>query len=121
MYLKIRRYNRSIDAYFRATEINPGNLDIKLGLAQILFKRKRIHEAIFVLMQLYEKFSDNAMVNYRLAAYHAYLHKMFEAQLYFQKALNLNFKESVMIFKHFPKTRNMPTFLNLANEHNPQS
>lgn len=121
IYLKIRRYNRSIDAYARATEINPGNLEIKLGLAQILFKKKRIHEAICVLMQSYEQFSDNAMLNYRLAAYHAYLHKMFEAQLYFQKALNLNFKESVMIFKHFPKTRTMPTFLNLANEYNPQS
>jgi tetratricopeptide (TPR) repeat protein len=97
--------------------MDPENLEIKLTLAQILFKKKHIHEAIFVLLRCYDKYSDDVQVNYKLAAYHAYLHKMFEAQLYFQKALNLNYKVSVMIFKQFPKTRSIQAFQTLASQY----
>lgn len=121
IYHKARRYSKSIDAFSRAAELDPENLNIKLNLAQILFKKKHIHEAIFVLLKSYDKFSDDVQVNYKLAAYHAYLHRMFEAQLYFQKALNLNYKASVMIFKQFPKTRSIQVFQTLANQHLPHT
>lgn len=117
IYHRTRRYSKSINAYSRAAELEPENLDIILSLAQILFKKKHIHEAIFVLLKCYDKFSNDVQINYKLAAYHAYLHKMFEAQLYFQKALNLNYKVSVMIFKQFPKTRSILAFQTLANQH----
>jgi|WetSurMetagenome_2_1015567.scaffolds.fasta_scaffold09985_6 tetratricopeptide (TPR) repeat protein len=117
IYCRLRRLNKALDAYSRADDLNPFNLENKLALAQILFRKKKIQEAILVLIQCYNQEPDNVLVNYRLAAYYAYLHNMFEAKLYFKRALTLNFHESAVMFKHFPKTRSMLAFKLILSGH----
>jgi tetratricopeptide (TPR) repeat protein len=100
----------AIDAFSKASELNPEDFEAKFACAQVLFKKRRIHEAIYILMRIYEKQPDNSQVNYRLAAYYAYQQNLFEAQRFLKRALYLNFNEHAEMFRHFPKTKTLPAF-----------
>jgi tetratricopeptide (TPR) repeat protein len=117
VFNKTRKLNKAIDAYTRATELNPGDFDSRLACAQVLFKKRRIHEAIYLLMRIYEIEPDNALVNYRLAAYYAYQQNLFEAQRFFKRALVLNFNDHLEMFRHFPKTKSLPAFRLIVENH----
>lgn len=110
VYNRTRRLNKAIDAFSRASELNPEDFEPKFACAQVLFKKRRIHEAIYLLMRIYERQPDNSTVNYRLAAYYAYQQNLFEAQRFLKRALFLNFSEHSEMFRHFPKTKNIPAF-----------
>lgn len=117
VYSRTRKLNKAIDAFNRASDLNPGESEAKLACAQVLFKKRNIHEAIYMLMQIYEYQPDNAILNYRLAAYYAYQQNLYEAQRFFRRALCLNYNEHVEMFRHFPKTRSLPAFRIIIENH----
>jgi tetratricopeptide (TPR) repeat protein len=110
IYNRTRKLNKAIVAYTKATELSPDNFKSGIACAQVLFRKKRIQEAILMLNDIYINYPDNALINYRLAAYHAYQHNIAEAQHYFKKALLLNFSEHTEMFRHFPKTKSLAAF-----------
>jgi tetratricopeptide (TPR) repeat protein len=117
VYSRTRKLNKAIDAYSRAAELNPADTDAIMACAQVLFKKRHIHEAIYMLMRVYENQPDNALLNYRLAAYYAYQQNLFEAQRFFRRALYLNYNDHVEMFRHFPKTRSLPVFMTIMENH----
>jgi len=116
-YNGARKLNKAINAYIRASELNPLDYEAWMACAQVLFRKRRIGEAIYMLTQLYQYNRDNAVINYRLAAYYAYQHELIEAQRYFKKGLALNFQEHVEMFRHFPKTKSLPIFQLMIENH----
>ena len=117
VFTRTRKLNKAIDAYTRASELNPEDLESKIACAQIFFRKRKIHEAIYILMRVFEKHPENVMVNYRLAAYYAYQQNLFEAQRFFKRALYLNYSEHSDMFRHFPKTRTLPAFRMIMDNH----
>ncbi len=115
VYFRTRRLNKAIDAFSKASELNPDDMEAKFSCAQALFKKKRIHEAIWLLMRIYEKQPDNPRVNYRLAAYYVYQQNLFEAQKYLKRALFLDYREHVEMFRHYPKTKTVPSFRSIID------
>jgi tetratricopeptide (TPR) repeat protein len=117
VYSSARKLNWAIYAYSRASELNPFDYEACMECAQVLFRKKRIGEAVNMLIQLYQYNCDNAIINYRLAAYYAYQHNLVEAQRYFKKGLSLNFQEHIQMFRCFPKTKSFPVFKLIIEKH----
>jgi len=116
-YARSRKLDHAIQAYSKAAEINPLDFEAWMACAQVLFRKKRIGEAINMLIQLYQHNHENPTINYRLAAYHAYHLDYANAGKYFEKGLKLNYQEYHEMFRLYPKTRNIPGFLLLIEEH----
>jgi tetratricopeptide (TPR) repeat protein len=110
------KLDQAFIAYTKASELNPHDIDAWLSCAQVMFIKKRITEAIHLLTRFYRYHENNASLNYRLAAYHAYLDNKQEALQYFEKGLSLNFQEHRGLFKSFPKTKNYPGFKRLIDK-----
>jgi tetratricopeptide (TPR) repeat protein len=116
-YTGIRKLNKAFNAYNRASELNPLDYEAWMACAQILFRKKRITEAIYMLTRFYHYNNDNSIINYRLAAYYAYQNDLSESLRYFKKGLSLNFPEHVEMFKHYPKTKLVPVFQIMIENH----
>jgi tetratricopeptide (TPR) repeat protein len=110
------KLDQAITAYTKASELNPHDIDAWLSCAQIMFIKKRITEAIYLLTRFYRYHENNPTLNYRLAAYHAYLDNKQEALQYFEKGLSLNFPEHRELFNSYPKTKNYPGFKRLIDK-----
>ncbi|HJZ40287.1 MAG TPA: tetratricopeptide repeat protein [Bacteroidales bacterium] len=116
-FSRSRRLDQAIDAYSRASSLNPLDYEAWMACAQVLFRKKRVGEAIGLLAQLYQYNHENPTINYRLAAYHAYQQDYMNAIKYFERGLKLNYHEHHEMFKLFPKTKSVPVFWNLLENH----
>jgi tetratricopeptide (TPR) repeat protein len=116
-YNGARKLNKAISAYTRASELNPLDYEAWMACAQVLFRKRRIDEAIYMLTQLYQYDRDNPVINYRLAAYYTYQQELIEAQRFFKRGLALDFQEHVEMFRHFPKTKSLPVFRLILENH----
>jgi tetratricopeptide (TPR) repeat protein len=116
-YARSRKLDQSIVSYSKAAELNPLDYEAWMACAQVLFRKKRIGEAINMLIQLYQHNHENPTINYRLAAYHAYQLDYTNAYKYFEKGLKLNYQEHQEMFRSYPKTKSIPVFRILIEEH----
>jgi cytochrome c-type biogenesis protein CcmH/NrfG len=110
-YAGLRKLTQAIYAYSKASELNPLSFEAWMAYAQVLFRKKRINEAIYMLLRLYQYNHDNPTLNYRLAAYYTYEGDICTALNYFEKGLTINFQEHKEMFRHYPKTRSCRDFL----------
>jgi tetratricopeptide (TPR) repeat protein len=111
------KLNKAIEAYTKASELNPQDLKTCMASAQAMYKKKRMSEAVFLLMSIYHYHSENPTLNYRLAAYYGCEHNLSEAQRYFKKALSLDFKQHTEMFRLCPRTRLIPIFRTIIDHH----
>jgi cytochrome c-type biogenesis protein CcmH/NrfG len=116
-FSRYRKLDQAIHAYSRASELNPLDFEAWMACAHVLFRKKRIGEAIDMLIQLYQHNHENPTINYRLAAYHAYQLDFVNANKYFEKGLRLNYPEHHDMFRQFPKTKTLAGFKTLIEEH----
>jgi tetratricopeptide (TPR) repeat protein len=97
--------------------LNPLDYEAWMACAQVLFRKKRIGEAITMLIQLYQYNHENPTINYRLAAYHAYQYDYKNACKYFERGLKLNYQEHREMFKLYPKTKTISAFHSIIEDH----
>jgi tetratricopeptide (TPR) repeat protein len=116
-YYGAHRFNKAIEAYIRASELNPYDYNILTACAQALFRKHRIAEAKIMLTKLHQFNREDPLINYRLAACHAYLGELTKAQYYFKKGLSLNFHEHNEMFKLYPKTKTLPIFRRILDNY----
>jgi tetratricopeptide (TPR) repeat protein len=114
---RIRKLDQAIKAYSRAAELNPHDFEAWMSCAQILFRKKRFGEAVTMLIELYQRNQENPTINYRLAAYHVYLHDYKNACKYFEKGIKLNYPEHKDMFKSYPKTKAFQAFHSIIENH----
>jgi len=116
-YARTRKLDLAIMAYSKAAELNPLDFEAWMACAQVLFRKKRIGEAIDMLIHLYQHNHENPTINYRLAAYHAYQQDFVNAIKYFEKGLKLNFQEHHDMFRTYPRTKTVLAFRMLIDEY----
>ncbi len=116
-YVAMGKLNQAINAYSRASELNPLDFEAWMACAQVLYRKKRIEEAICMLLRLYQYNHDNPTLNYRLAAYYTYQGDIRNALMYFEKGLTINFQEHKEVFKRFPKTKSCRDFQSMVENH----
>ncbi len=116
-FSRYRKLDQAIHAYSKAAELNPLILKHGWPVPRYYSVKKRIGEAINMLIRLYQHNHENPTINYRLAAYHAYQLDFANANKYFEKGLRLNYPEHHDMFRQFPKTKAITGFRTLIEEH----
>jgi tetratricopeptide (TPR) repeat protein len=117
VYSSAHKFNKAIIAYTTASELNPYDYDTWMTCAQLLFRKKRILEATLMLTQLHQYNRNDSLINYRLAAYHAYQGELSMAQYYLKQGLAINYQEYANMFRQFPKTQSINVFRQIIDHH----
>ena len=104
VYSEMNNLNRAIKAYNATVELDPENYEAWLAYADIYFNNKKITSAINILKKAYRYNNNISAVNYRLAVYYVYNDQPSLSYKYFEKGLQLNFKEHSGVLCDFPKT-----------------
>jgi tetratricopeptide (TPR) repeat protein len=84
---KLGFYEAAEEAYLLAVEIDQQNPQIWIDFSEIGIYRKNVDKRIWILKQAFEHFSDNAEINYRLAANYALIYNKESAVFHLNLAL----------------------------------
>ncbi|MCF8361456.1 MAG: tetratricopeptide repeat protein [Prolixibacteraceae bacterium] len=107
------------DSFFEACNLAPDNLPNWLGHAQMLYKKGRVIKAISVLNEAQKHHNNNALINYRLAAYLLESDNEPKAIKHLEKALINDYKNYNYLFETYPEARYSDSVNKLISKYNP--
>lgn len=107
------------DSFREACKLSPKNLANWLGHAQMLYKKGRVIKAITVLNEAQNHHNNNALINYRLAAYLLECDNESKAIKHLEKALINDYKNYDYLFDTYPEARYSESVNKLISKYNP--
>jgi tetratricopeptide (TPR) repeat protein len=112
-------HDLSDDSYREACNLSPENLNNWLGYAQMLYQKGRVIRAISVLNEAQEHHKNNALINYRLAAYLLESDNESKAIKHLEKALKNDYSNYNYLFETYPDAKFSESVNKLISKYNP--
>lgn len=109
----------SDDSYHEACNLSPETLPNWLGYAEMLYKKGKVTKAISVLNEAQEHHKNNALINYRLAAYLLESDNEPKAIKHLEKALKNDYSNYNYLFDAYPEARFSDSVNKLISKYNP--
>jgi len=101
----LNKYEESELAYKKTITFNPFNVDFWLGYSELKFHNKEEEKAIELLENAKNYNPNNALINYRLAAYLFNIGKKTTAFKYLNNALQQDYSLHKDFFNFYPKAK----------------
>lgn len=103
-------------AFFqKAIESSPEEETVRIDYADAMAEKKELEESVNIIQSALDKFSSNAALYYRMAAYLYLLSKSKEASYFFEEALMMDFEKHNSVFDQFPELKTNPDILMLID------
>ena len=100
--LKLNLFEEAARAYYKCIGLEDDRLEVYLALADVLHFLGDFHEAIVVLLDAREKYTDQAEITYRLAGLHFLVQKENEGLYFFELALKSDIDSLDLVEELFP-------------------
>ena len=106
----------ALEAYEKATEVAPEDVQAWVSWSAILYDQGHFGEAVDLVRHAVELHPHEAHFHYMLCAYLLADGRMKEAYGVLETALTLNYEQHVLLFDYFPQLREQPGLKRLIEQ-----